>query len=84
VGDTLNGTIRLGWFTPVPDVAIRLIDPVGMVVSWVGTPFFTLQTNADLRTGDWEDFGGTVLSVSGTNSVALPSVPSPLFFRLRD
>ena len=84
VGDTENSTIRLGWFTPVPNVAISASVPGGSVVSWVGTPFFTLQTNADLSAADWVDYGGSAVSANGTNSIIFSPSSGGLFFRLRD
>lgn len=84
VGDTVNDTIRLGWSTPVPDVAVSALPSGGAVVSWPGTDFFTLQTNANLAAGDWVDYGGPAVSANGSNTVTFPPIRSPLFFRLRD
>jgi len=58
--------------------------PGGSVVSWVGTPFFTLQTNADMSAADWVDYGGSAVSANGTNSITFPPSSGGLFFRLRD
>ncbi len=83
VSDTLNGTIRMGWFTPVPNVGVRAEVTGGFTTYWLGPPFFTLQTNADLTTTNWVDCGSAVVSVNGTNSIAFPPA-NQLFFRLRD
>src|ERR1019366_2088530 len=84
VGDTLNSTIRMGWFTPVPDVAVSAPGPDGSVISWVGMPFFTLQTNADLTNTNWVDYDGSAVNANGTNSITFPLASGCLFFRLRD
>lgn len=84
VGDTYSGTLRLGLFTPVPNVAIGSVDPAGVMVFWPGAAFFTLQTNADLAAGNWADYGGAAAFNNGTNRVTFPSAASQLYFRLRD
>lgn len=84
VGDTYSGTLRLGLFTPVPNVAIGSVDPAGVMVFWPGAAVFTLQTNADLAAGNWADFGGAAAFSNGTNRVTFPSAAGQLYFRLRD
>jgi len=82
VGDTINGTIRMGLLTPVPDLVISPAVPDGVVVSWPGADVFTLQTNADLTTINWVNYGGIPVAGNGTNSVTLAPAAGQLFFRL--
>jgi PKD repeat protein len=57
-----------------------------LVISWPGTGNFTLQTNADLATTNWGDYGGPVTTTNGMNSVtntAIAHGQNRLFFRLK-
>jgi sugar lactone lactonase YvrE len=81
VADSGNSTIREGYLAPAaPNLAISL-SAGSLVISWPGSGF-TLQTNADLTTANWGNYGGLITSGSGTNSVTLPPSGGALFFRL--
>jgi sugar lactone lactonase YvrE len=82
VGDTINGTIRMGLLTPVPDLVISPAVPDGVMVSWPGVDVFTLQTNADLNTINWVNYGAAHVVGNGTNSVTISPAAGQLFFRL--
>ena len=85
VGDTLNGTIRKGQnvaVLAVPNLTIGLTAPNSVVVSWPNLGSYTLQSNADLTTTNWVNYGGAVPTSNGTNSVTIPSPVGNLFFRL--
>jgi hypothetical protein len=53
-----------------------------VVVSWPDTGAFTLQTNGNLTTPNWGNYGGTITTSNGTNSAAIKPLPGSLFFRL--
>src|ERR1035437_1703518 len=85
VGDTANNTIRKGQITAVltvPNLTIGLTAPNSVVVSWPSLGSYTLQSNADLTTTNWVNYGGTVTTSNGTNSVTIPPPVGNLFFRL--
>ena len=66
----------------VPNLVIAVAS-TNLVVSWPATGSYTLQTNADLTTTNWGDYGGTINSGGGTNSAAFTPSPGSLFFRLK-
>jgi sugar lactone lactonase YvrE len=85
VGDTLNGTIRKGQnvaVLAVPNLTIGLTAPNSVVVSWPNLGSYTLQSNADLTTTNWVNYGGAVTPSNGTNSVTISPPVGNLFFRL--
>ena len=85
VGDTLNGTIRKGQnvaVLAVPNLTIGLTAPNSVVVSWPNLGSYTLQSNADLTTTNWVNYGGAVTTSNGTNSVTISPPVGNLFFRL--
>ena len=85
VGDTFNGTIRKGQnvaVLAVPNLTIGLTAPNSVVVSWPSLGSYTLQSNADLTTTNWVNYGGAVTTSNGTNSVTIPPPVGNLFFRL--
>jgi len=85
VGDTANNTIRKGQITAVlavPALTIGLTAPNSVVVSWPSLGSYTLQSNADLTTTNWVNYGGAVTTSNGTNSVTIPPPVGNLFFRL--
>ncbi len=82
VGDTENRTIRKGYFAPTPPLTIVLADPNTVVVSWPDVAIYTVQTNSDLMTTNWDSYGGTVTTSNGTNSVTVSPPTGNLFFRL--
>ena len=67
----------------LPNLTIRFVGPNSVVVSWPNTGSFTLQTNSNLTASNWGNFGGTVNSGGGTNSVTIAPPTGNLFFRLK-
>jgi ribosomal protein S11 len=86
VADTLNGTIRMGQTATInptaPKLTIRFVAPNSVVVSWADVSGYTLQTNQSLTTPNWVNYGGTVTTANGTNSVTISPLQGALFFRL--
>ncbi|HXT13195.1 MAG TPA: hypothetical protein VN873_16680 [Candidatus Angelobacter sp.] len=62
------------------------IAPKGnlLVISWPESAAvgFTLQTNGDLTAPNWNDYGGTISTNGGTESVTINPQADTLFFRL--
>jgi hypothetical protein len=55
-----------------------------VTISWPSSgESFTLQTNGNLATSSWVDYGGTVNSGGGTNSITVSPPAGNLFFRLK-
>jgi hypothetical protein len=55
-----------------------------VTISWPSSEgSFTLQTNGNLATSSWVDYGGMVNSAGGTNSITLNPSAGNLFFRLK-
>jgi hypothetical protein len=54
-----------------------------VVVSWANTGSYTLQTNNNLATSNWNNYGGTVNTANSTNSVTVTPPTGNLFFRLK-
>jgi sugar lactone lactonase YvrE len=83
VGDTLNGTIRMGQLiSAVPNLNISVTAPASVTISWAAAGSFTLQTNKDLTPGNWVNYGNPPASNNGTNSVTISPAAGNLFFRL--
>jgi sugar lactone lactonase YvrE len=85
VGDTGNSIIRKGQIAAVlavPNLTIGLTAPNSVVISWPNLGSYTLQSNADLTTTNWVNYGGAVTTSNGTNSVTIPPPVGNLFFRL--
>lgn len=82
VADTSNNTIRKGSIAAVPNLSVGSAAPGSVVVFWpvLGNP--TLQTNGDLTTTNWVNYGGTITTANGTNNVTVTPPPGNLFFRL--
>jgi streptogramin lyase len=82
VGDTFNGTIRQGRIAAALSLMIGFSAPNSVVVSWssLGSP--TLQSNENLATTNWVNYGGPVSIGTGTNSVTISPPVGNLFFRL--
>ena len=53
-----------------------------ITVSWPTAVAGTLQTNGSLASTNWTAYGGTVISLGGTNTVTLAPTTSKLFFGL--
>jgi hypothetical protein len=54
-----------------------------VTIFWPSGGSFTLQTNGNLATSTWVDYGGTINSAGGTNSITLIPSAGNLFFRLK-
>ena len=55
-----------------------------VTISWPSSGgSFTLQTNGNLATSNWVDYGGTVYNAAGTNSITVSPSADNLFFRLK-
>jgi hypothetical protein len=68
-----------------PSLVIALNPQLSAVtISWLSSSdSFTLQTNSDLATSNWVDFGGQVSSDQGINSITVTPTVGNLFFRLK-
>ena len=66
----------------MPKLMIGSAGLNSVVVSWPNTGAFTLQTNGNLTTPNWGNYGGTITTGNGTNSAAIKPLPGSLFFRL--
>jgi hypothetical protein len=69
--------------TGFPTLCIRSAAPSTAVVFWQNTGSYTLQTNRNLATTNWADYGGSVSLINGTNNVTFAPAVGNLFFRLR-
>jgi hypothetical protein len=65
-----------------PNLAIRLVAPHSVVVSWPDTGTFTLQQSSNLAAGIWITNSATVSTANGTNSITITPPSGNLFFRL--
>jgi hypothetical protein len=83
VTDFADATIRLGRNTAPPNLMAVFAAPAGVVVSWTGAGGFALQTNRDLTTTNWANYGGTITTNNGLNNAAITPLPGNLFFRLK-
>lgn len=53
------------------------------IVSWLAPATgFLLQTNGNLATSNWVNYGGTIATSNGTYSVTITPPTGRLFFRL--
>jgi hypothetical protein len=76
-------SLTLFTFTPEPpSLGIVLTTTNTAVVFWPTNAAYTLQTNANLSTANWGDYGGTINTVKGTNRVTITPPTGNLFFRL--
>jgi PKD repeat protein len=66
----------------VPNLMIGSAGLNSVVVAWPNTGSFTLQTNGNLTTTNWGNYGGTISTGNGTNSAAITHLTGSLFFRL--
>jgi ribosomal protein S11 len=82
VGDSINGTIRMGWIAAVPNLKVVLTATNSVVVSWPNLGGYTLQSSPDLTATNWAGYGGAVTTVNGTNSVTISPPAGKRFFRL--
>ena len=85
VADFYNSTIRKGQIAAVlavPALTIGFTALNSLVVSWPSLGSYTLQSNADLTTANWVNYGGAFTTSNGTNSVTISPPVGNLFFRL--
>ena len=82
VTDFADSTIRLGRNPAPPNLMAAFAAPASMIVSWTGAGGFTLQTNGDLTTTNWANYGGAITNSNGMNNAAITPLPGNLFFRL--
>jgi sugar lactone lactonase YvrE len=81
VADTSNSTIREGTIAVAGNLTISLIGQNNVLVSWPGSG--VLQTNANLASPNWVNYGGAMAATNGINSVTFaPPLVGNLFFRL--
>jgi len=68
-----------------PLLTITLNPPFSTVtISWPSSAgSFKVQTNGNLATSSWVDYGGTINSAGGINSITVAPSPDNLFFRLK-
>ena len=64
-------------------LAIRSAASNLAVVFWQNVGSYTLQTNSNLASTNWVDYGGCVALLNGTNNVTFAPAVGNLFFRLR-
>lgn len=85
VGDTSNNDVRQGvlYVATLPNLTITASGANSVLVNWPGS-VGTLQTNANLATGNWADYGGAVSNSGGTNTVTWTPAAGNMFFRLRN
>ena len=69
--------------TGFPTLYIRAAAPNSAVLFWQNVDSYTLQTNSNLATTNWADYGGSVALLNGTNNVTFAPAVGNLFFRLR-
>ena len=69
----------------VPLLFIARTGPSTATVWWMpGSGSYTLQTNSNLATpAGWVNFGGTISSSGGTNSVVISPPTGNVYFRLK-
>jgi len=84
VSDTVNCTLRQGFLPGIPPLNISYNVVSGVAVSWSGVGSHLLQTNSDMTTTNWGNYGGTIYSNGSTNSVTLTPLTGNLFFRLKN
>src|SRR5208282_4618494 len=66
----------------LPNLNIWFVGPDSVVVSWLNTGSYTLQTNNNLNASSWPGYGVTINTSNGTNSVTITPPRGNLFFRL--
>ena len=68
----------------LPNLTITFVGPNSVVVSWLNTGSYTLQTNGNLNTSSWIGYGGPINTSNGTNSVTISPPTGNWFFRLKN
>jgi hypothetical protein len=69
--------------TGYPTLFIHLAAPNIAVVSWLNVGGYNLQTNSNLATTNWANYGGNIQLLNGTNNVTISPPTGNLFFRLK-
>ena len=69
--------------TGFPTLYIRAAAPNSAVLFWQNVGSNTLQTNSNVATTNWADYGGSVALINDTNNVTFAPAVGNLFFRLR-
>jgi autotransporter-associated beta strand protein len=77
-----GGALQLVVTTGTPNPAISFVGPDSVMVSWPDTGSYSLQTNGDVTTPSWIDYGGMITTANGTNSIIITPPAGNLFFRL--
>ena len=68
----------------LPNLVIIFVGPNSVIVSWPDTVSCTLQSNNNLaNAAGWNNYGGSVSTANGTNSVTIAPPAGNLFFRLK-
>jgi hypothetical protein len=87
---TANGYTITGGFWAIyavqttgrPILNIRFAAPDSAIVFWLANGSYNLQTNGNLAATNWVDYGGTITTSNGTNSVTFTPPKGNLYFRL--
>lgn len=66
-----------------PTLYIHSSAPNTAVVFWQNIGNCSLQTNGNLATTNWGDYGGSIALINGTNNATFAPATGNRFFRLR-
>ncbi len=66
----------------LPNQNIWFVGPDSVVIAWLNTGSYILQTNGVVNPSSWNAYGGMVTTANGTNSVTITPPTGNLFFRL--
>jgi hypothetical protein len=81
-GTPVAPQLNIAYFGPTTSVIAGPL-PACVVLAWPSSATgFVLQTNGSLTMPNWANYGGTVQSNQGTNSVTFAPLTGNLFFRL--
>jgi hypothetical protein len=86
-GYSLYGGFWALYALQTPGVPLLTITHSGnsAIVSWLASATgFMLQTNGNVATTNWVNYGGTVTTSNGTNSVIFTPPKGNLYFRLME
>jgi len=67
----------------LPTLAISIVRPSTVVVSWSTNGSFTLQQNSSLAAATWTSSAHLITTAGGTNSITVSPPSGNLFFRLK-
>ena len=65
-----------------PNLAIALVRPKSVVVSWPAAGSYTLEQNSRLSTTGWTTNTYPITTANSTNSITITPPTGNLFFRL--